>query len=74
VKRPDHIVTVCSACRTANCWHGEFMCQAAATASTERILASSLRKLKIEHPSNYSVAKLRQVCGHVERVANGGRS
>lgn len=66
--KTDYIVTVCSACRTASCWHGEFLCQSAAGASTERVAASVLRKLKLEHRSNYSVAKLREVCGGVERV------
>lgn len=61
----DYIVTVCSACRCASCWHGEFMCQASRTAGTVDIRASVLRGERREHSIHFSVAKLREVCGYV---------
>lgn len=61
----DYLVTVCSACRCASCWHGEFMCDASRTAGTVNALASGLRAEDREHPDNYSIAKLHEVCGSV---------
>ena len=56
-------VTVCAACLRASCWHGEFMCDEARSAGTVEIFAPTLRKLSLEHPSNYSPKKIREVCG-----------
>lgn len=65
----DYYVTVCSACRCASCWHAEFMCQRSQTAGTIEVLASVLRGEDREHPSYYSVTKLREVCGDVRYAA-----
>lgn len=65
----DYLVTVCSACRCASCWHGEFMCQQAKNAGTVDVLASVLRAENREHPDNFSIAKLQEVCGSVRYVA-----
>lgn len=59
----DYIVTVCAECRTASCWHGEFMCNQSKWADTEDVLASVLRQEDREHPDNCSVAKLVEVTG-----------
>ena len=59
----DRMVTVCSACLCASCWHGEFRCQQWVTAGTVEKPVSELQKLDREHPSHYSVAKVREVCG-----------
>jgi len=63
VTNPDRKVTVCAACLTASCWHGEFMCEASRTADVTTRTVRELRALGREHPSNYSVAKVREVCG-----------
>jgi hypothetical protein len=65
----DYIVTVCSVCRTASCWHGEFMCDKAAGADVIDVLASQLLTEGREHPSNYAVERLNEVCGRVRYVA-----
>lgn len=57
------MVTVCSACLCASCWHGEFYCAQAQTASTVEKPVSELRRLNREHRSHYSVKKVREVCG-----------
>lgn len=62
------MVTVCSACRCASCWHGEFMCDSSRCAGTIDVLASELRGEYREHPSNFSVEKLREVCGSVRTL------
>ena len=67
-RTPDYWVTVCSACRCASCWHGEFMCESSRTASTIEVRASELRGEDLEHPSNFAVGKIREVCGSVRYV------
>lgn len=59
----DRKVTVCSACLTASCWHGKFMCDRSRNASTIRVSRSTLDKLGKEHPDNYSDERLLEVCG-----------
>lgn len=59
------MVTVCAACRCASCWHGEFMCSDARSASTVDVRASTLRVENREHPDHFSPAKLGDVCGEV---------
>ncbi len=66
---PDYYVIVCSACRCASCWHGESLCQASRTAGTVEVRASELRREDREHPSYFSEAKLREVCGSVRYAA-----
>ena len=47
----EKLVTVCSECRMASCWHGIFMCDLAQDAATMDLPVSELRKLDLEHPS-----------------------
>lgn len=65
--RPDRVkdwcVTICDACRTASCWHGEFMCERSQHAGTTEAWASQLDVEHREHRSNYSLTKLRAVTG-----------
>lgn len=67
----DYLVTVCSVCRCASCWHGEFMCEASQLARTVEVPASAseLRGEHREHPSNFSAEKLRDVCGTLRYVS-----
>lgn len=62
----DYLVTVCSACRRASCWHDSFPCANATTASTVDVLASKLREEDREHPSHFSRERLIAVCGQVK--------
>ena len=57
----DYYVTVCSVCRRASCWHGEFMCQQAQGAGTVDVRTSVLRQENREHPENFSIARLSEV-------------
>lgn len=50
----DRLVTVCSECLQASCWHGEFMCQKAVSAGTIEKPVRELRALGLEHPSYWS--------------------
>jgi hypothetical protein len=59
----DYDVTVCAACLTASCWHGEFMCDKARSADVTTLKASELRRLGREHPDNFSPEKLFAVTG-----------
>jgi hypothetical protein len=59
----DRTITVCAECLTASCWHGEFMCDNAVTAGLAEKTVAELRALRLEHPNNYSVAKISRVCG-----------
>jgi hypothetical protein len=61
--RRERVVTVCAACLCASCWHGDFMCDEAKDADITTRTVSQLRKLRREHPSHYSVKKIREVCG-----------
>ena len=61
--RVDYVVTVCAACLTASCWHGEFMCQRAANASVTTRLASELRALGREHSDHFSRESIREISG-----------
>lgn len=65
----DYYVTVCSACRCASCWHGVFLCGASRNAGTVEVRASELLQDDREHPSYFSAAKLREVCGNVRYAA-----
>lgn len=56
-------VTVCSICLRASCWHGEFMCEFSAGASTVEKPVSELGRLNREHPHHYSKANVERVCG-----------
>lgn len=61
----DYYVTVCSVCRCASCWHGEFFCKDSSIANVVDVLASVLRREYREHPSHYTEGKLMEVCGQV---------
>jgi hypothetical protein len=64
----DYLVTVCSACKKASCWHGDFFCEESGSAGTVDIPASQLAKMLLEHPSCYSTKRLLEVCGTVRYV------
>lgn len=66
-KAGDHLVTVCSECLKATCWHGSFMCERARFASTVERKRSTLDALGLEHPDNYSARRLTMVCGEAGR-------
>lgn len=68
MKRRDYWVEVCSACRRASCWHGEFYCEKAKTAGTILVKASALRRERNERPSFFTKSKVREVCGVVHEV------
>ena len=67
----DYLVTVCDHCLTASCWHGVFMCDMAQGAGTVNMRASTLRKLDMESPDNYSRDRLLDVCGSIAEVEHG---
>jgi hypothetical protein len=62
-------VTVCSRCLTASCWHGEYMCNDARDAGVVQKTRGELDALRLEHPDNYSDAKLLAVCGMLEETS-----
>lgn len=45
----DRMVTVCSKCFKASCWHGVFYCDQALDAGSVDLPARELRKLNLEH-------------------------
>ena len=65
VKYRDKLIEVCSECKKASCYHGEFMCDEARYAGTELMSRKELDKLKLEHPSRYSNKKLMKVFGQI---------
>ena len=62
-KMNERMVTVCDACLTASCWHGEHLCQRSLTAGITQRTVGDLHRLGLEHPDNYSVERVREVCG-----------
>ena len=68
MSRRDYWVTVCSVCGRAGCWHGTDLCDEAQGASTVDLRASQLRASNLEHRSNFSIARLTEVCGNVDYV------
>jgi hypothetical protein len=58
-------VNVCSACLTASCWHGTFPCDSHKQAGLVERTVAELDAMGREHPSHYSVEKVREVCGAV---------
>lgn len=60
------LVTVCAACLTASCWHGEFMCSESRYADITKKTVAELDSLHREHPDNYSVDKILKVYGSIE--------
>lgn len=63
----DRVVTVCSVCLTATCWHGEFYCDNHRKAGTVEKTVGELRQINAEHPSHYSVEKVREATGQEPR-------
>ncbi len=59
----DRIVTVCSECFRASCWHGEDFCREYRTAGTVEMTSKDLDELGLEPKDNYSAAKIAKVCG-----------
>jgi len=47
----DWTITVCSACKCATCWQGEFYCQDYRTAGTVEITIREARALNRENPT-----------------------
>lgn len=45
----SRLVTVCSACFRASCWHGEFYCSEYRIAGTVEKTVRELKKLNLEH-------------------------
>ena len=70
----DYVVTVCAACLCASCWHGEFYCEKARSATTVEMRASELRKLKREHSSHFSIDKIVKVTGSRPRLVGSVRT
>ena len=46
----DRMITVCSACLRASCWHGAFYCEEYQTAGTVEKTVRELRALNREAP------------------------
>lgn len=59
----QRLVTVCSECHRASCWHGEEMCSKARGAGTVEKTVGYLQARNLEHPENYSEKKVKEVCG-----------
>lgn len=64
----DYLVTVCAACLTASCWHGDFYCQKHKTASTRLMRASELQALDRENPDHYSWDAIVRNTGSIPKV------
>lgn len=56
-------IQVCSSCKTASCWYGEFMCQDSKSADVELMTVSQLTALHREHPENWSDKKMQSIYG-----------
>ena len=50
-KEDDELITVCSKCFRACCWHGYFMCDEAYSAGIIEMEKSKLIKMNLEHES-----------------------
>ena len=59
MEEPSYMIDVCSECKTASCWHGEFMCDDARSAGLVKISRLDLDNLCLEHKDNYSDKKLK---------------
>lgn len=56
-------VEVCSECKRASCWYGEFMCEYARNADTIVLTAGELRELNLENEEYWSDKKMLDVYG-----------
>lgn len=61
--RDERMVIVCSECRRASCWHGEWLCEDARNASTVVVSTRVLDAEANEARHHYGVKKLREVYG-----------
>lgn len=68
IKERERLITVCSECLRASCWHGEFMCEMSRNAGTVKKGERELDRLAIEHPSYYAKARIEKICGSTEYV------
>ena len=57
----DRLITVCSACLRATCWHAEMHCGRHREAGVVTRTVGELQQINAEHPSRYSVEKVREV-------------
>jgi hypothetical protein len=62
-EREDFKVLVCDKCLKASCWHGEFMCDEAASAGLKLIRVRDLRGLNREHEDHWSPEKMIAIYG-----------
>lgn len=67
-KNLERLITVCSECFRASCWHGDFFCEGYRNAGTVKKSESALRALAVEHPSYYAKARIEKICGSTEYV------
>lgn len=63
IRDAERRVTVCAECLKASCWHGTHMCDKSVNADLTTRTARELDALGFEHPSHYSPARVREVCG-----------
>lgn len=68
--RRTRLITVCSSCLRASCWHGLFYCDDYQTAGTVQKTSRELRKMDREHPDYYSRKEVERVCGGTDYVEN----
>jgi len=63
----NKIICVCSNCKRANCWYGEFMCEGAfLNATTELKTVKELREINTkEHEDNWSDKKMKEIYGDI---------
>ena len=57
------MITVCEACSTASCWHGDWMCEKATHAGSKELPRRKLLELSLENPEYFSDATLKEVTG-----------
>ena len=49
------LVTVCSACKRASCWHGRWQCADARLAGKKEMTVGELRRLRLEHEAYWDI-------------------
>lgn len=59
----NKLIMVCSACKTASCWHGEFMCDDAKHADTELKTVAELHKFNLEREDRWSDQTMQEIYG-----------
>jgi hypothetical protein len=62
----NKVIEVCSACGTAACWYGEFMCQDAHNSGTTKKTVAELREDKKENEEYWSDTKMTAIYGTPE--------